>query len=441
MSRRRRCSGKVCGGVLHEAGELTQVAKGEYLCQRCLLAAADVEADDAKTPAEKRHRVAGIRKKKSVSDPGAQIELENADGQGTASSSSASADDEPSEQGEAGDALPASPDRLADAIESGVVMKASSLPAPTIQADVEIDLGSPEEKLAERRDLPNVKVDGWPLRYGRISASSLGTFFRCPEQFRRQYVEGVRTPGSAATISGNAAHVALDAYFRAQLAGSEAPRSLWSQWADAKFDYEVDQSGGTSEVDWGKTNADHARFRAKASVDAYIVNVAKTLHPVAVDQVFVRQVAGVPVPLVGFLDLVEERAIIDWKFTAQVKRETVPDWRAQGLLYLLARDLPLRWHAVGWPKKDGTCSMNTGLELGLTAENHRIATSLARSCVEAILSYTKTFGVAGPWPGALTHTWACNSCFFRERGCDWWPHEGSPVPEFGEASPDPVDPF
>lgn len=395
MARRKKCNGPC--GKLYQSEELTRVAPRVFMCSECV---AQTALDE---------NPASVDTVNGSSVPAAET----------------------GGQGEAGVEPPASPATIDDLLASGELKKASEiLPAPTVVTEIEVDFGNPEERIGRRADLDQATVEGWPLRKGRISASAINTFMRCPEKFRRQYVDGIYEPGSFATAAGGAAHTALEAWFAYQIqsGGSKLDRDGWQPWLDAKLDYEEREG-----VEWGDAGIDHARYVAGAAVQTYLENIAPPIIPVAVERVFSTRVAGVPVPLVGFVDLVTTRDVRDWKFGRKVSHMVMSEWRAQGYIYLLADELPVMFDSVGYPKKDGECSWSSGESMVVprTSANVRISRALVRGAVESILAYTDRFGASGPWPGNIGHTWACDSCFHRENGCPWWPQPDA----------EPLDPF
>src|SRR5437867_1582567 len=85
--------------------------------------------------------------------------------------------------------------------------------------------------LAVPRRLPR-RADGRPLRH--LSKSSLELFKKCPEAWKRRYLDGVREPASAAMAAGGAISSALAAYFQglidgqAQSAADADDRLVWA---------------------------------------------------------------------------------------------------------------------------------------------------------------------------------------------------------------------
>lgn len=290
-----------------------------------------------------------------------------------------------------------------------------------------LDRPALSQKPERWRQLPNVKVPGWPLRYGRVSASALATFARCPEQFRLQNVLNMKQPQAGAPLTGSAVHGAMENQWQRRIEqGVDATESEVRNAYHETFEALSEKAGGMGEVDWSNRAGDRdtaAKWRSAGErvTLAYHGGPAKTVVPVAFEDIFTAYLPGVPVPVVGYLDLVTTEQIIDVKVGGRAHREPNSEWRMQGLIYMLSEyRLPMGWHSLAWPKKDGEVSMaQTGLPL--TAERYQIAVMLVRRYVRAILAYTAAFGTEQPWPGNLNHSWACQTCAFRDQGvCEWW---------------------
>src|SRR5215467_10659761 len=76
--------------------------------------------------------------------------------------------------------------------------------------------------LAARIQIPRrlpVRYDGEPLRH--LSHSSYSKFLLCPDDWRRHYLLGERTPPSAHMFLGARIDDALSTYYRHQLARGE----------------------------------------------------------------------------------------------------------------------------------------------------------------------------------------------------------------------------
>jgi hypothetical protein len=101
-----------------------------------------------------------------------------------------------------------------------------------------------------------------------------------------------------------------------------------------------------------------------------------------------------------------------------------PDWRIQGLLYQAVESKPVEWHVSVKAKNP---AVYTPLELpALTLPLNAVTVTATKSLVWTIargmLAYWNTYGPDEPWPGAVTHPWACDFCGFRPT-CAWWAGE------------------
>lgn len=269
------------------------------------------------------------------------------------------------------------------------------------------------------------RVEGWPLRKGRLSASALGTFLRCPEQFRREYVLGERRPSGGTALAGTGAHGAVEAALALRIGTglTATPKQIVDTF-DAVFDSAVDRAVDREGIEWGRVDKlplteDLSRGLGRAAVAAYAEHALPFVEPVEVERVFALDVPGVPVPFVGLIDVSTPRSSIDLKFGAQSAKMIKSDWRVQALVYGLADRKPVEFHAASWAGKVNTPREERGLRFEWDARQVVIAARVLRSVVEAILLYAREWGPDEPWPGNITHTWACGVCAFRPE-CAWW---------------------
>ncbi len=269
------------------------------------------------------------------------------------------------------------------------------------------------------------RVDGWPLRKGRLSASALGTFLRCPEQFRRTYVLGERRPSNGTSLAGTGAHGAVEAALNLRIgSGLVASAKQIVDTYDAVFDSAVERAVEREGIEWGKVDKqpldrDSARGLGRGAVAAYAEQALGHVEPVEVERVFALDVPGVPVPFVGLIDVSTPRSSIDLKFGGQSANVIKADWRVQALVYGLADRKPVEFHAASWAGKVTTPRESRALRYEWDARQVVIASRVLRSVVDAILLYAREWGAEEPWPGNITHTWACSSCEFRPE-CAWW---------------------
>lgn len=314
---------------------------------------------------------------------------------------------------------------VAPAAELVVDVAGDLVLAPAAEPPEPLPLRDDDERFAGfvERD-----VEGWPLRRGRLSASAFAKFMMCPEQFRRSYIEGEWTTTQGRMLAGTAAHGAVEATIRHALAGNGlATPAQIEATHDAVFEAAFAQAAGKGGVEWGQAEKrdldfDKALGIGRRAVAAYSRDVLPGVLEAGVldvEHTFVVEAPGCPVPIVGLIDVATPASSIDLKFGDQCVRQVRPDWRVQGIVYGLARRLPVDFHPASWAGKTATPRTEPGLRYAWSAADVVIAGRLIAATTQAILLYAERFGLDGPWPGNLTHTWACGSCDFKPE-CAWW---------------------
>lgn len=268
-------------------------------------------------------------------------------------------------------------------------------------------------------------VAGWPLRRGRLSASALATFWRCPEQFRRQYVLGEKRPSGGTGLAGTGAHGAIEAAhrFKSEHGLIATPKQIADTF-DAVYEGAVARAADREGIAWGKADKvaldyDSARALGQAAVKGYAESPGfVNSRAVAVEHVFAFTIPGVAVPFCGLIDVVTEQGVIDLKFGAQTASVIKPDWRLQALVYGFAQRSSPEFHATSWAGKAQSPATHPGLRWPWDPIQTILAANQMRKTVEAILAYAERWPDT-EWPGNLSHQWACNLCEFRP-DCAWW---------------------
>jgi len=297
-------------------------------------------------------------------------------------------------------------------------------PDPSRDAPEPLPLVDDEERFA---GLIEYDVPGWPLRKGRLSASALATFARCPEQFRRQYVLGERRPSGGKAIAGTAAHATVEAAIRHRLYGrGEATLPQIQATYDATYDAAVAKAATTDGIVWGKSdkqelNVDSARALGQTAMLAYYGSPSYRRLEAAIDveSTFAIIVPGVPVPICGLMDVLLPWSTFDLKFGDKCVSAIDPGWRIQARVYGLAARRDASFHSISFGGKINDPTTAEGLALRWDAAEAILAANLVRGVVDRILGEARDYGLDGPWFGNLTHTWACGVCDFRS-SCPWW---------------------
>lgn len=275
----------------------------------------------------------------------------------------------------------------------------------------------------------------WPDQLDHVSASSLKQFARCPEQWRQVRLQGRRQRPAGAVIQGKADHQAIGTHFKTQIdtgVGLALP-DVQDVFVET-FEREVNDAG-LSEIDWG-AGATPSKAAAKVKdagvrlVGQYHQEVAQYVKPAAVEESFQIDVEGLPVRVDGFIDLrghyvspftgeplndVVEPVIIERKTAARVGMN--PETRLQARVYQLVHPEPVDVHVS---VKRGHMEWGTPeLRVPYSFRGHRLTVQMVGMALRALATYYVSYGPDHPWPGNITHPWACNYCGFRN-SCHWW---------------------
>ena len=149
-----------------------------------------------------------------------------------------------------------------------------------------------------------------PLR--RLSPSSIRTYERCPYMYHLRYTERVRVPSTAAQLLGRAVHTVIEMFYKQKRDGrildTEAAFDVLDDALDATL-HELD--------DEGRAEVEELRELGYDLVEYYVEEVALHIRPHLIEERFDFSVPGVDVPIVGYVDLVDqEGTVIDHKTAA-----------------------------------------------------------------------------------------------------------------------------
>jgi hypothetical protein len=261
------------------------------------------------------------------------------------------------------------------------------------------------------------RVDGKFLN--TLSASSISTLMTCPEKFRLSYLLLKWPKASSATTLGHAYHYALQRNFEQKVySQKDLPIADVLDAYDEGWGQALDQ-----DINWRDDDQGAIKTLGAEMLRGYHAKLSPTVQPIAVEEYFERLIPGVPVPLIGRIDLMAEGMIVDRKTDKQGATKARPEWRVQALCYLSAfPGQNFAWHVQS---KNGALrtygpDKNPGLLLHNTPGTQRTAQRLVVSAWEMLSDYYARYGLEQPWPGvALTHPYACFGCSHRQK-CVWW---------------------
>ncbi len=176
---------------------------------------------------------------------------------------------------------------------------------------------------------------GYPLP--TVSPTQVRTFQRCPLAYKHRFLDQWTGAQSSAGLLGHAVHSAIEATlkarrkFRIDLPLDEMENVFDEAWNRGLPAETEDATGSREEFD-------SAREEGYGMVEFYLENVAPGLKPHLVEHRITFDLDGVPVPVVGQVDLIErDGTVVDHKTSLHLYPEDYLD-----------NDLQLFCYAVGY---------------------------------------------------------------------------------------------
>jgi hypothetical protein len=281
--------------------------------------------------------------------------------------------------------------------------------------------------LADFLDAP-AKEKPWPPMIRHLSASSIGMLFRCPRQFERRYLHGEKERPGEAMVVGSFFHEPLSFnYAQKMKTHSDLPLSTMVEYLhDHAIPKVLEEEGGTDNIRWDY-GPQIASKDAERMMSAYAHVVMPRVQPIGTESKFELEVEGLPVPVIGYVDVWEEMRTIDTKTGKNSASKIKPSWALQGRLYARATGRPTEYHSVS---RAQTPKIVTGLESDEmivavpTKGEQGNMDHLFRTAAAQISFYWELYGDEG-WPtfGAVPdftrNMLPCDYCGWRS-GCPAW---------------------
>jgi RecB family exonuclease len=177
-----------------------------------------------------------------------------------------------------------------------------------------------------------LRSDDTRLMY--LSVSSLALFSRCPERWRRRYLERQPEPQRGAMVVGKAVGATIAAHFAAKMAGE----ALSAGEADDLCAAEFDERAAQPLTDFGQDNPGELREQAREALRAYQTELAPAARPVSVGRRFELRFEGADWSIVGYLDIEDASGeVIDVKVGSKHVSEARAKSDPQPTVYELAR--------------------------------------------------------------------------------------------------------
>ncbi len=171
------------------------------------------------------------------------------------------------------------------------------------------------------------------LPVDHLSATSLSTFLRCPERWRRRYVDREYEAPSGSMVLGSAVHAAEAWADSMQIESGERPGDVRDVFSD-----EWDERSEREEIEWGQDKPGDVKDTGVKAIEAYDRDVAPHLEPVGAEREFKLELADVDWGFLGYIDMEEaDGAVVDRKVRGTRMSKAVADTEIAVAPYLLAR--------------------------------------------------------------------------------------------------------
>lgn len=255
-----------------------------------------------------------------------------------------------------------------------------------------------------------MRLSGWQVPIEHLSASSLAMFIECPEKWRLRRIQKVPESTGIDKWLGIIDHETHAVNLTRKITEHEdlddvAMRKIY----DETWDNELQEEG---EPDWLGADPDQTREHGQLIMHTYHDLVSPTVQPIAVETRFEEQLPGVPVKLVGYVDVEEKARLIERKTTKTRMSKPKPGWLLQGRLYSMVFQKPVEWQVVTRAKTPTVCLPETDPDLRLEVGGGDGVVLLVQQAAYMLNDLYTRYGPDSPWPTTgILHPFLCGYCF------------------------------
>lgn len=200
-----------------------------------------------------------------------------------------------------------------------------------------------------------------PEQLDHLSYSSVSTWLTCGAKWKFNYIDKVSTKTSPALVFGSAFHGAVEDFITQQVTKPEKPKSIQDLWMEnwneeTTVVNEKEEIQPRNDIDWGDTTPEyHCNEGIRLLTSSEIYNSILSIVPgqdeigTLVERKIELRVPGVPIPIIGYIDVITKDGIPgDLKTAAKSWTEDKASSEMQPLFYLAAMN------QMGMPVPDWT---------------------------------------------------------------------------------------
>jgi len=175
-----------------------------------------------------------------------------------------------------------------------------------------------------------------------LSYSSISSYLLCPRAWRFHYLDQIETPTSPALIFGSAFHETVEDWLATRICEDMGDIPLVDFW-QRQWKMQLERNADRG-INWGKDNPEAMNnLGIRMFSDPDTVALVDSLQPLVIEeQVQIErkvtlQVPGVPVPVIGYVDMIEQDGVpCDFKTSARSWSQKQANEQMQPAFYLAA---------------------------------------------------------------------------------------------------------
>ena len=254
-----------------------------------------------------------------------------------------------------------------------------------------------------------------------LSATSMMKAVACPEAWRRRYLLHEREGFGVDRFVGSVDHATIAGFMddKKNTGMVWSPEQLFGAYSWCWDDELKKSEEGGEPPNFGTEDPGKLSDQGKLMVHTYVKEAARHVEPIAVESRFEEKVPGVPVPVIGYIDLETQEKIIERKTSKTKVSKPRPGWQFQGKVYQLAQRKPVEWHVS---TRQVTPQVVTGITLPVVNPDPTVV--MIQSIWAMLNDYYQRYGTTSPWPTTgLFHPWMCGTCGYgpsHQASCVAW---------------------
>jgi len=244
----------------------------------------------------------------------------------------------------------------------------------------------------------------------------------CPEKFRRERLHDEWPKKSLDAFIGSVHHRSLERIIGGKLRGTLQPSN---ETLISESTTEVIEIDG--EPEWKEKPENVAALGVLMLNSAEQALVPYVTRPEAIEAEFNERIPGVPVPIMGHIDVIA--AVANWEFKTAKQKQSKPKakWTMQGRIYQLFSPKPIIWGVTTKQKQPVSYSPfhDDTPNLCLPLVNPDTTVLMIQRGIEMLNELHARYGPDEPWPmTGLMHDYYCDYCHFGPKNpvptCPAW---------------------